>query len=251
MDLTDYHNSINEISRVRDLMQLLPLSAKESALDIGARDGFISKQLTNHFAAVTALDLEIPSIEHNRIHCVKGDITKLDFPDATFDLIFCAEVLEHIPPTLLETACRELTRVSKKYILIGVPYRQDIRVGRTTCRACDQINPPWGHVNQFDERRLAELFPELVVEKSSFVGENNEHTNSFSCTLMDLSGNPYGTYSQEESCIHCGATLIAPADRRFWQKVLTKLAFTGMKAQRMLTKTHPNWIHLLLRKVVD
>lgn len=150
MDLTEYRNNAAEKARVGDLISLLPESG-ESVLDIGARDGFISRLLTIHFSKVIALDLEMPTIDHERIQCVKGDITDLHFPDAAFNLVFCAEVLEHIPPQLLAIACREMARVSKSHVLVGVPYKQDIRVGRTTCGACGKISPPWGPVNRFDE----------------------------------------------------------------------------------------------------
>lgn len=250
MNLTDYRNSALDRARVSDLMTLLP-ERGASVLDIGARDGFISKILADHFSLVTALDLEQPAIEHERIQCVKGDITALHFADASFNLVFCAEVLEHIPPHLLETACRELARVAKNYVLVGVPYKQDIRVGRTTCRSCGKANPPWGHVNSFDDDRIVKLFPGCTIAKLSFVGETSARTNPLSCALMDLAGNPYGTYSQEEPCIHCGVNLESPPDRRLWQKVLTKAAYIGMSAQIPFVKTHPNWIHMLLRKQIE
>ena len=231
MDLTDYRNSPSEQARVSDLVNLLPAGGG-SVLDIGARDGFISRILVNHFSWVTALDLEEPSIEHERIRCVKGDITALSFADASFNLVFCAEVLEHIPPHLLDAACRELARVAKEFVLIGVPYKQDIRVGRTTCGQCGKVSPPWGHVNSFDDERLTGLFPGMSVVKQSFVGETDARTNQLSSTLMDLAGNPYGTYSQEEPCIHCGAQLTMPPHRELWQKVLTKAAFAGIRDRK-------------------
>lgn len=246
MDLTAYRNSASEKARIGDLMGLL--APGDSALDIGARDGYISKLLAERFAAVTALDLQQPQIEHPRIQCVQGDITALNFPDASFDLVFCAEVLEHIPPPLLATACRELARVAKRHVFIGVPYRQDIRVGRTTCGRCHKVSPPWGHVNRFDQPRLAQLFPGLTVAKRSFVGETNEHTNFVSSALMDWAGNPYGTYSQDEPCGHCGAVLTQPPERTLMQKVATKVAFVGVGLQRRFVRPHPNWIHLLLEK---
>ncbi|MHB1198219.1 MAG: class I SAM-dependent methyltransferase [Polaromonas sp.] len=247
MDLTEYRNSASEKARLSDLMSLLPEEGS-AVLDVGARDGFISRLLADHFSTVTALDLEQPLIEHERIQCVKGDITALGFADASFNLVFCAEVLEHIPTHLLVTACRELARVSRDYVLIGVPYKQDIRVNRTTCGNCGKVNPPWGHVNRFDENRLAELFPGFTVAKQSFVGETDAQTNPLSCALMDMAGNPYGTYSQEEPCIHCGASLTPPPERKLWQKVLTKVAFTTTRVQKLFLAPHPNWIHLLLRR---
>lgn len=245
MDLSEYRN--NERERVADLMGLLP-SNIETALDVGARDGFISKLLAERFSSVTSLDLEKPSVDHERIHCVRGDVTALDFHDASFDLILCTEVLEHIPTKMLGKACNELSRVSNRYVLIGVPYKQDIRVGRTTCRACGKKNPPWGHVNSFDESRLRRLFPAYEVANKSFAGTADTGTNFLSCLLMDMAGNPYGTYSQHEPCVYCGAALKSPPERNLLGKVLTRAAFYARYAQTPLLKRHPNWIHVLLEK---
>lgn len=247
MDLTEYRNSPIEKQRLADLMDLVP-HAGATALDVGARDGFVSKLLVDRFAVVTALDLERPAIDHERVVCVKGDVTALEFADSSFDLVFCAEVLEHIPSRLLEKACLELARVTKGALVIGVPYRQDIRVGRTTCNQCGKVSPPWGHVNNFDEQKLARLFPGCDLEKQNFVGSSSEQTNAFSSSLMDLAGNPYGSYAQEEPCIHCGASFTPPPERALWQKVLTKTAFVAVNVQRQFVRPRPNWVHQLLKK---
>ncbi len=185
--LEQYRQSEREQARSADLLRLLPRGRK-SVLDIGARDGYFSQLLTEHFEEVTALDLEKPAFEYPRVTTVAGDITKLQFPDSSFDCVFCAEVLEHIPA--LEQACRELARVARHEVVIGVPFRQDTRCGRTTCRQCGKSNPPWGHVNNFDEQKLRKLFPELAVRATSFVGSNNEVTNPVSTMLMEMAGNP-------------------------------------------------------------
>ena len=159
-------------------------------LDIGARDGYFSQLLTEYFDEVTALDLEKPDFSFPRVTTVAGDATNLQFADDSFDCVFCAEVLEHIPD--VAQACREIARVARHEILIGVPYKQDTRLGRTTCQSCGRKNPPWGHLNRFDERRLAKLFPGLSVEASSFVGSARSETNPLSTMLMDVAGNPWG-----------------------------------------------------------
>ena len=228
-------------------MQMVPEHG-DSVLDIGARDGYISRLLAKRYEHVTALDLEKPSITHAQIDCVQGDITALGFADATFDLVFCAEVLEHIPPKLLATACSELARVAKQHVLVGVPYKQDIRLGRTTCFTCGGISPPWGHLNTFDELRLKGLFPGFAIAQQSFVGSTDAATNALSTWLMDLADNPSGTYDQEEPCGHCGAKLMPPPERRLWQKVATRLAFIGLRVQRPFLSPHGNWIHLLLTR---
>src|SRR5947208_8764132 len=147
-DLEKYRASESERARTDDLLRLIPKN-RRSRLDIGARDGQFSRLFTQYFDEVTALDLERPTFEIPGVVTVAGNATRLDYPDDAFDCVFCAEVLEHIPA--IDQACRELARVARYEIVIGVPYRQDIRLGRTTCRSCGKSNPPWGHVNSFDE----------------------------------------------------------------------------------------------------
>ncbi len=228
-------------------MNLIPKKGK-TALDVGARDGYLSVALTNYFDSVTALDLEKPSVIHRKVLPLKGDITSLEFRDNSFDLVLCSEVLEHISPSLVGQACFELGRVTKEFLIIGVPYKQDLRVGRVTCYTCGQANPRWGHVNTFNEQSLKELFLPMRSEKISFVGESKSVTNFLSVRLMDLAGNPYGNYSQEEGCIYCGAKLCELPQRNFSQKIYTRLAHYVNEIQQWFHSPHPNWVHILFRK---
>jgi len=244
-DLEQYRQGEREQARTADLLRLLPRGRK-SVLDIGARDGHFSRLLTEYFDEVTALDLEKPGFDFPRVTTVAGDITRLQFPDSSFDCVFCAEVLEHIPA--LEQACRELVRVTRYEIVVGVPYRQDTRVGRTTCSQCGEINPPWAHVNTFDEPKLRRLFPGLTLGTTSFVGTNGEVTNPLSTMLMDWAGNPWGTYDQDEPCIYCGAALIAPNGRSAMSRIFSGVAIRLNRLQESTTRPHGNWIHAVFVK---
>lgn len=247
MDLTAYRHSENEQARTRDLLSLMPSSGK-LALDVGARDGHLSKLMADRFELVVALDLSRPSIDDGRVATVQGDACHLPFANDSFDLVACCEVLEHIPPPLLTSACAELARVARGSVIIGVPYKQDIRFGRTTCQHCGRVNPPWGHVNSFDEQRLHALFAPLATARVTFVGERSESTNGLAAALMDFAGNPYGTYSQDEPCIHCGRYIGRPLPRSFAQKVATKAAFALTQLQGLVSSPRANWIHLRLEK---
>ena len=241
-----YRESALERTRSQDLLQLLP-RGRYSVLDVGAGDGYFSRLLTGYFQQVTALDLEEPSFTFPRVTTLAGDVTRLAFPDASFDCVFCAEVLEHVPD--LERACRELIRVARHEIVVGVPFRQDTRSSRSRCSCCGKVNPPWGHVNTFDERRLELLFSGLTVTAISFVGCNKQVTNILSAMLMDMAGNPWGTYQQEEPCIHCGATLMPPAEPRpYFSRVCSGIAARLDLLQMSFTPAHANWIHVVFAK---
>ncbi|HTE43480.1 MAG TPA: class I SAM-dependent methyltransferase [Steroidobacteraceae bacterium] len=248
-DLTTYRNSAQEQNRIGDLLGLIP-EPVHSALDIGARDGYISRALTTRCELVTALDLEKPKIVHDRVRCVQGNAAQLAFQNGEFDLVLCAEVLEHLPEPVLNAAARELQRVTSRCLLVGVPFEQDTRLDRTTCYTCGQLNPPWSHVGVFDANRLRRLFPEMEVVATSLVGSHKQRTNKLSALLMTKAGNPYGTYSQEEPCIQCGAKLKPPPARNLPQKVATKIAVKLNQLQAKMQAPRPIWIHMLFRKKV-
>ena len=228
------------------LLELIPKN-RRSVLDIGARDGYFSKLLTQYFVEVVALDLSTPTFECPGIKAVAGDVTRLEFPDSSFDCVFCAEVLEHIPD--LAGACREIVRVARHEIVIGVPFRQDLRFCRTTCQRCGKASPPWGHINRFDQRTFAPLFPGLQVQTTAFVGSWKTATNFLSAALMDLARNPWGPYNQNEPCIHCGAPLGPPsAERSMFSKAASAGAHYLTMFQQRLVAPVPKWIHIRFAK---
>lgn len=247
MDLAAYRHSEREQARTSDLLALMPAGGR-LALDVGARDGHLSKLLAERYETVVALDLARPAIDHPRVTPIQGDACNLAFADRTYDLVVCSEVLEHIPPSMLGRACAEISRVAKSAVVIGVPYKQDIRFGRTTCRGCGRANPPWGHVNAFDEGRLQGLFGTLNLSTTTYVGSTRDATNVLAAALMDFAGNPYGTYGQEEGCVHCGAELSPPAERTFAQKLATRAAFVAQRMQAAVTRPRGNWIHMRFDK---
>lgn len=247
IDIARYRESSREQERLAHLLRLIPGNGG-AALDIGARDGYYSLHLAERFDAVTALDLECPRIHHPSVSNVRGDACALGFPDRSFDFVLCAEVLEHIPAARLPDACAEIARVAAGRVLIGVPYRQDTRVGRTTCGRCGGRNPPWGHVNVFGRKRLEGLFPGLRVEKMGFAGSARDRTNPLSCLLMDLAGNPWGTYDQAEPCIHCGARLSAPGRRGMLRRLLGFAGHRIQGLQALFAAPRPIWIHVLFSK---
>ena len=246
-ELRAYRQHPREVERVSRLFELMSRSGPQ-ALDVGARDGHLSLLLAERFDRVVALDLKVPDVAHPRVQCIVGDATQLPFPDQSFHTVVCTEVLEHIPPELLPTVCRELVRVAAHHVVIGVPFRQDLRLSCCTCYACGTINPPWGHVNSFGLARLVGLMNGLEPVNVDFVGRTRATTNALSAGLMRFAGNPYGTYDQHEPCIHCGGRLLPPNPRNLAQKLATKVATWINVAQVAMTPWRGNWMHVLFER---
>ncbi len=238
--------SDQEAARVDSLVRLV--GAGHRALDVGARSGHISLRIVDGFDEVVALDLVKPSVVHPKITPVVGDATDMQFPDDSFDAVLCAEMLEHVPRALLARACAELARMSGQRLVVGVPYKQDIRCGRTTCFMCGKHNAPWGHLNSFDEAALTRLFPDLEWMAVEYIGTGEPGTNPISTFLLDLAGNPWGTYDQAEACVHCNSHLLPPPHPSVAQRVAAKVAVKLQMIQRPFQAAHANWIHLVMTK---
>ncbi len=237
-----------EKARIGSLLELIP-KGRSTVLDVGARDGYISQFLVNDFDTITALDLEKPRIEVERVISVKGDATCLEFSADSFDTVFCVEVLEHIPSHLLPKACAELARVARYDLIIGVPYRQNLRDQRLTCADCGRINPAWGHVNSFDEQKIRRLFAPLDARITLVVeGGIKDATSSLSVWLMDRAGNPWGTYDQPGGCLYCGKRMPPPAQRTLAQKMCSKAAYWLNAAQRAFERPKAYWMHAVIQK---
>jgi SAM-dependent methyltransferase len=243
----EYRQSPLEQARLADLVRILP-AWRSTLLDIGARDGFISSLLADHFRRVTALDVVMPQFERGRVTLVQGDVTHLAFADNSFDVVCCLEVLEHIRPDVLPVACREIARVARHGVIIGVPYRQDLRIGRTTCSSCGRVNPPWGHVNSFEEHKLERLFGSMQLTSTTYVGQTCDRTNGLAAWLMDLAGNPWGTYEQEEHCVGCNRELASPEQRGLIRRGCGAVAHRLNRLMRTVSKPRPLWIHCVFEK---
>lgn len=245
-DIDKLRNSPKEQLRINDLMNLTPRG--ESVLEIGARDCYLSRKLTELYDHVTALDLEMPVIDHPKITPVKGDITCLGFDNESFDTLFCTEVLEHIPSDKLQTACNEIMRTAKRYAVIGVPYNQDLRANRLKCCHCGSINPPTGHINRFDKDKLVSLFSDMKVVEVRYIGYKESVTNFISTKLYEWCGYPYGSYHQEEGCINCGKKMQRPKIGAVkWSICFVARAINAVQ-NKLTLRERPNWIHILCEK---
>ncbi len=72
--------------------------------------------------SVSRLKRRLPQAEGARLHIVRASLAQLPFEGASFDVVLCSEVLEHIEDD--ESALREIARVTKPggFIVITVPH---------------------------------------------------------------------------------------------------------------------------------
>jgi SAM-dependent methyltransferase len=116
-----------------DIVPPAALGPGSVALDAGCGAGRWAVQVATRGARVIALDAgrSVESAHRNSrpwsVECVQGDVTRLPFASASFDLVYSLGVLHHIKD--LETAAAELVRVLRPggHCLVYLYYALDSR----------------------------------------------------------------------------------------------------------------------------
>lgn len=98
----------------------------ERYLDVGCGEGFAMRALFASAAdcAITGVDLELPAVQLARqanpqSRFAVSSLLALPFPDDSFDVTLCMEVLEHLATP--EQGLAELRRVTRHFLLLSVP----------------------------------------------------------------------------------------------------------------------------------
>jgi SAM-dependent methyltransferase len=132
----------------------------ESLIDIGCGHGGFLKLMSEkrpHVRCV-GVDNSDGALAHITVEKVKASITDIPFKDREFDCAYALEVLEHLNPEDFKKALNEMARLSKKYIIVSVPYKEDIEWNMVKCPVCFTKFHYDGHLQVFDETKMENLF---------------------------------------------------------------------------------------------
>ncbi|MEK7586934.1 MAG: class I SAM-dependent methyltransferase [Patescibacteria group bacterium] len=100
--------------QISEVLKLVPLNI----LEVGMGDGVFRDYIKNNISiSYTSLD-----IAQDLYPDVVGDVTKLPFPDRSFDVVCVFEVLEHLPFKHFERALTELHRVARQGVVLSLPH---------------------------------------------------------------------------------------------------------------------------------
>lgn len=162
-----------ERERIASTIELIPPDVR-TILDVGCGNGAFLNSLPDKYQAV-GLDSSQEALKHVKTKAIHGDIAALPFESASFDLVTCLEVLEHLPSSTFEKALRELQRVSKKYIIISVPNNEDLDYHLVICPKCRCWYNPYRHVRSFNLDGLKHLFERFALLEVKEIGPLEPH----------------------------------------------------------------------------
>ena len=161
-----YFKDKEVLPRVSIVLGFLKNIYPNSILDVGSGRGVFLFPLLNEFSHANITSIEILSNRLellnniktggiNNLNVLNQDLTNLTLLDNSFDVVTILEVLEHIPN--VEKAIKEAIRVSKQFIVITVPSKED-------------NNPE--HIHLLTKDKLTQLFNNNGVTNLKFGGVN-------------------------------------------------------------------------------
>ena len=111
----DYDSKRRFISYWHQVNEILLLDPGK-VFEVGVGNGFVANYLTRNGIKVTTVDID------RRLNPdMVGSVLKIPFPDRSFDIVSCCEVLEHLPYDDFTKGLSELYRVSRQYVVLSLP----------------------------------------------------------------------------------------------------------------------------------
>jgi len=191
-----------ELDRIMATIAMIPPGVT-TVLEVGCGDGRIIRRLPKHLRA-TGIDYSHSSVSKLPGRGLCASLEDLPFPDRSFDLVLCCEVLEHLPDEMFRRGLHELGRIARKYILISVPYKENLRLHRTRCSECGTMFHIWGHLRRFTNGSLKGLFEDFEVESTGFVGRRSPYYLPIVLGVNQRYGNRWADWEKTSICPQCG-----------------------------------------------
>jgi len=230
----------DDISRVAQAVAWLPVDVN-TVLDVGCGNGIFIDQLGNGFRAV-GTDRSFAALGKVSCPVCQADIKELPFLDESFDAIVCMEVLEHLPQATFYFALDELSRIAKKYVLVSVPHRENLRLNIAKCPNCKREFHRAFHMRSFEQVDLIKLF-ENAQAPMNLERVEGIHRKSYPLFIslylwLKTRGRP-NRFRASTICPYCGFTNAVPEQKV--KKNGIELALQGQIKQfvsRIWPRTH-------------
>lgn len=128
------------IRRIDFTVEMLPPNTR-SLLDVGCGNGVFGHRVMEMHPdiEITGVDRSKAALRHVRFSNHAASIDNLPFEDMSFDVVSCLQVIEHLPNEVYRKSLHELSRVSRRHVIIGIPFEEDLTAETTQCPQCRTI----------------------------------------------------------------------------------------------------------------
>jgi SAM-dependent methyltransferase len=245
----DYGTTPDYIERIGLIRSMIPDDVGK-LLDIGCGRGDVINALAQAkpVLKVVGIDPFLEAMHFLTVPGIQAVLPRIPFGNKAFDLVICLQVLEHLNVEDYLFALDEIQRLAKKYIIIGVPYKENLLTLQVQCSTCGQISHAYGHVRRFDRQDLVSLLSEFIEEDHVLAGVVQRRYSTLGMKVEHAIANIYH-HPEIFTCPHCHGHVSAGSNHFFMVRWGAKLL---SKVLTRLSPPMPYWaITLYKRKEQD
>lgn len=235
-----------ERNRIIKTISVIPNDV-DSVIDVGCGDGRVTNRLTS-FKKVVGLDFSKAALKYVKCEKMRCSCAEIPLTDNSFDLVLCNEVLEHLDQETFEKTTKEIKRIARKYVLISVPYKQNLNQFKVKCGNCGYVyslgTEAGEHVRSFNDETLKSIFDEQFRLKSIF-NRAKSHDDPL-LKLKHLRGYYYTVNNKYALCPKCGSHRTVSRKKDFCFKLLS---ISSWGLSYVLLKRHPLWVICLYERL--
>jgi SAM-dependent methyltransferase len=219
-------------------------------VDVGCGDGFITHRLAECWE-VTGIDRSAVAISKLRCRAIEASADALPLPDRSMDLLHSSQMLEHLPDGVYERAIAEMDRVASRWLIVSVPYREQIAKAVARCPQCNLQFNIHGHLRSFDERTLERAFPAFERIRTELCGPlTNPSYAALERARQRFAKRWYVWKGAQIQCPQCGETNFQVLERSAFHKLVDKALDRATAMANLVNgrKPEPYWIIVLMRR---
>lgn len=236
----DYDSGDQISEKLKILKEWIPTDVK-SIIDIGCGNGIICNALAKKYE-VTGIDISQTALSYVQTHKILASATSIPIADASYDLVFSSEMLEHLTDQELKEAIREMSRLAKKYLIISVPNGEKLSKSMVKCAVCGNIYHAYGHLHSFSKADLIKLFPDYKCIKELCFGPVDLPYNS---VLLWIKEHLAGQYFHPSAVVNC-----PQCQKSAFVKRSNLLSKACNFLNPLVSIAKPYWLMLMFRKEI-
>ncbi len=162
--------------KIDKILEVIPPDVK-TVIDVGCGDGKITNILSLKYE-ITGVDRSQNALNFVKTKKIRSGSDNIPVQDNSFDLVFSSELLEHLEEDALFNTIKEFKRISKRYILISVPNKENVKKNLIQCQNCHYIFNKSYHLRGFGSSDILNYFKEYKLVDVSESGTLIRHYNT-------------------------------------------------------------------------